>query len=114
MTSAKSISNRMECIRNRARSGIKKPTPQEIHAAALALGGPLADVRWVPHQWFPNSWHKATKDDLQVEINLTTDFKTFVWQVNGARVLYGKCNSMAEAKLAVEKVLGFLLREAQE
>jgi hypothetical protein len=114
MTSVKSISNRMECIRNRARSGIKKPTPKEIHAAALALNNPLADVQWVSHQWFPEAWHEATKDNLRIEINLMTDFKTLVWRVSGARALYGECNNMKEAKFAVEKVIGFLLREAQE
>lgn len=115
MVDSRSIKNRMEFVRQKARNGIgPKPGWGKIHQAAMSLDATPFPVPWIPHQFFPDHWAKASIGGLDVSVCPLWG-PGFRWTIIGERKLVGDCDSMREAQDAVERVLAFLLmREAQE
>lgn len=118
MTNPRTIKNRMEFIRQQARgaNGGKHGWPlgwRGIHNAAIRLEVELKPVQWQLHHFFPDLHTKADVDGLSVSIDPLWA-GGFRWCIVGERKLVGDCDSMTEAKRAVEKAIAFLTREAQE
>lgn len=112
MIDARTAKNRMEFVRNRAKEADgRKPGWRRIHEAAVNLNVISGAVEWFGDRNFPEKWQRAEVDGLVIQV-CPLWVGGFRWEIRGERRLVGDCDTMEEAKDAVERVIG-LFREAQ-